>query len=73
MWSIAIEIGLKLIGWLFDRSKKSKEQKEAFLKFYESYERLGNSSAAQRKDVNEQIRDFQTKEDEGKAGPDGTL
>lgn len=74
MWTIAIEVGLKIIGWLFNRSAISKEQKEAFLEFYESYERLGNSSAAQRDDVNGQIKDFMEKEgSQGTTASDGVI
>jgi hypothetical protein len=73
MWMTLIDVGLKLVGWLFNRSAVSKKQKEAFLAFYEAYEKMGNASARQRDSVDEQIRDFKKKANEKVIEPDGTL
>lgn len=33
MWTVIIEVGFKLLSWLLDRAKVSKEAKEAFFEF----------------------------------------
>jgi len=48
----------KIIGWIISRGKVTKEQKELFLRFYEQYEGLGNSSVAQHDDVSNQLNDL---------------
>lgn len=60
-WASIIAVALKLIEWLFNRSKISAEQKKAFMDFYNSYKKQGNLSAQQRDDVSEQLKDLESK------------
>ena len=46
---------LKLLGWLYGRSRISKERKENFLAFYKADEKLGNSSVKQHDDIQNQL------------------
>lgn len=57
-WTSILSVGLKLIGWFFDRAKVSKEQKEAFLRFYKEYETLGNASVRQKDDIERQLEEI---------------
>jgi len=61
-WSLILSVVLKLTGWVIDRAKTSKKQKEAFLKFVEVYERYGNASVNQYKDVKKQMDDLNKKD-----------
>jgi len=54
----AIPIILKLLQWAFGKSDISKEQKEAFLKFYEAHEKLGNQSVKEMDDINKQLEEL---------------
>ncbi len=48
----------KLVGWIINRGNVSKEQRESFLSFYAAYEKLGNASARQHDEVNDQLNDL---------------
>ena len=61
MWMTLIDVGLKVVGWFFNRSKVSAEQKEKFLEFYKAYSERENSSAAQRDDAEKQLKDLELK------------
>ena len=65
MWSAIaalIPVLIKIIGAIIERSQVSKEQKEAFLRFVETYEKLGNSSVHQHDDGQVQLDDLNNKE-----------
>ena len=59
MWVLAIELALKLLGWLLDRGAVSKEQKKAFLSFVSAYDEMGNNSLRHHDEVKKQLDDLQ--------------
>lgn len=60
-WMTLLTFGFKIIGFMMDKSKANKEQKQAFLNFYNNYKEMGNSSLKQYDDLKKQMDDL-TKE-----------
>lgn len=51
----------KTIGYFIDKSNATKEQKEYYLKFISTYNKMGNSSKIQHDDIKNQLDDLKDK------------
>jgi len=58
MVSTIIEVVLKLVGWLLDKSAANQEAKRRYVEFVESYKKKKSLSAEQYDDVKKQVDDL---------------
>lgn len=58
MWEFIFGVGLKLLGYLFDKFEQDKEMRERFYNFYRAYNLRKNKSVQHRRDVESQLEDL---------------